>query len=107
MARFYYYTANRLREIFTGHCNLTVEQYAALTERLEELVDMYQENRPEEETKKMVHNLQVVFEFMLDAKELTQKEYIELHEMLEEMAEQAEKIRAEIIRKTLTEGTVL
>ena len=107
MARFYYYTANRLREIFTGHCNLTVEQYAALTERLEELVDMYQENRPEEETEKLADNLGVVFDFMLDAKELTLKEHMELHEMLEEMAEQAEKIRAEIIREVIKEGTVL
>ena len=107
MARFYYYTANRLREIFSEHCNLTVEQYAALTERLEELVDMYQENRPEEETEKQADDLRVIFDFMLDAKELTLKEHMELHEMLEEMAEQAEKIRAEEVRKILTEGTVL
>ena len=107
MARFYYYTANRLREIFTGHCNLTVEQYAALAERLEELVDMYQENRPEEETEKQADDLRVIFDFMLDAKELTLKEHLDLHQMLDEMAEQAGKIRAEIVRKTLTEGTVL
>ena len=107
MERFSYYTANKLREIFSEHCNLTLEQYAALTERLEELVDMYQENRPEEETEKQADDLRVIFDFMLDAKELTLKEHMELHEMLEEMAEQAEKIRTKIIREVIKEGTVL
>ena len=107
MERFSYYTANKLREIFSEHCNLTVEQYAALTERLEELVDMYQENRPEKEMEKFADNLGVIFDFMLDTKELTLKEHMDLHEMLNEMAEQAGKIRAELVRKAMAEGTVL
>ena len=107
MERFGYYTANKLREIFSEHCNLTLEQYAALTERLEELVDLYQETRTEEETEKFADNLGVIFDFMLDAKELTLKEHMDLHEMLNEMAELAGKIRAEIIRKAVTEGTIL
>ena len=107
MARFSYYTANKLREIFQDHCNLTVEQYAVISDRLEELVGFYQDERPEEETEKMEDEMRVIFCFLTDSKELTRKEFMDLIEMLEEMKDQAKRIRADMIRKTITEGTVL
>ena len=107
MARFSYYTANKLREIFKDHCNLTVEQYAVISDRLEELVGFYQDERPEEETEKKEDELLVIFCFLTDSKELTREEFIDLLTMLEEMKEQAKRIRTELIRKAITEGTVL
>ena len=107
MARFSYYTANKLREIFQDHCNLTVEQYAVISDRLEELVGFYQDERPEEETEKKEDELIVIFSFLTDSKELTREEFIDLLTMLEEMKEQAKRIRADLIRKAIKEGTVL
>ena len=107
MARFSYYTANKLREIFQDHCNLTVEQYAVISDRLEELVGFYQDERPEEETEKMEDELRVIFCFLTDTKGLERREFLELIAMLEEMKKLAKQIREELIRKTITEGTVL
>ena len=107
MAGFYYDTSAKLREIFSEHCNMSLEQYEVISGQLIDLVADYQENEPAEEIEKREDKLRVIFDFLYETKELTLKEHAELFGMLDEMNEQAERQRAEVIRKAVTEGTVL
>ena len=107
MAAFYYDTDKKLVEIFTEHCNLSGEQYEWIRGEFIYLVADIQDEEPGREIDERIRKMKTVFDFLLETKELTLKEHLDLHQMLDEMAEQAEKIRAEIIRKAVTEGTVL
>lgn len=107
MEKFYYPTAGKLREIFAEHCNLSMEQYETISGYLIDLVADYQENEPDEEIEKRENKLHAIFDFLLETKELTLKEHGDLHLLLVDINEQAERMRAEIIRKAVTEGTVL
>ena len=107
MAAFYYDTCTKLREIFSEHCNLNMEQYEEISGQLIDLVADYQENEPEAEIEKRENVLKTIFDFLFNTKELTLKEHLDLNSMLDEMHEQAERQRAEIVRKSVTEGTVL
>lgn len=107
MAIFYYDTCGKLLEIFSEHCNLSMEQYEEISAQFIYLVSEYQDNEPEEEIRKRIGYMTAVFEFLYNTKELTEKELYELNEMLEEMEKQAEEIKAEVIRKAVTEGKIL
>ena len=107
MAAFYYDTCTKLREIFSEHCNLSMEQYEEISGQLIDLVADYQENEPDAEIEKRENVLKTIFDFLFNTKELTLKEHLDLNNMLDEMHEQAERQRAEIVRKAVTEGTVL
>lgn len=107
MAAFYYDTCTKLREIFSEHCNLSMEQYEEISGQLIDLVADYQENEPEAEIEKREDRLKVIYDFLFNTKELTLKEHLDLYSMLDEMHEQAERKRAEEVRKAVTEGMVL
>ena len=95
MAAFYYDTDKKLVEIFTEHCNLSGEQYEEISGRLIDLVAEIQEfdgegSYPEAERK--ANELGVIFEFMLNTKEVTLQEYNDLCNMVGEIADAAEKL---------------
>lgn len=94
---FYMDTTGKLREIFAEHCNLSGEQYEEINGRLIDLVSDIQmlEEKSEELTladvEKAAEDLGVIFEFLLNTKELTLKEYNDLCNLVGELAEAAQK----------------
>ena len=94
---FYCDTCGKLREIFAEHCNLSGEQYEEIDGRLIDLVSDIQmlEEKSEELTladaEKAAEDLGVIFEFLLNTKELTLEEYNALCNMVGELAEAAQK----------------
>lgn len=92
MIRYYYDTCGKLREIFAEHCNLSVEQYEEISGQLIDLVAEIQEfdgegTGPEAERK--ANDLGVIFEFLLNTKEITIEEYDNLCNMANEIADAA------------------
>ena len=98
---FYMNTGRKMQEIFAEHCNLSGEQYVEINARLIDLVSDIQmlEEKSEELTladaEKEAEELGVIFEFLLNTKELTLEEYCELCNMTVELAEAAKKAVAE------------
>lgn len=90
MRNYYVDTCGKLREIFTEHCNLSMEQYEEISGRLIDLVAEIQESDdgcgslPEAENK--VNELGVIFGFLLDTKEVTLKEYNNLCNLVGKIA---------------------
>lgn len=90
-------TTGKLREIFAEHCNLSGEQYEEISGRLIYLVadiQMLEEKRELvtlAEAEKEAEELGVIFEFLLNTKGLTLKEYNDLCNMVGEMADAARK----------------
>ena len=97
---FYCDTCGKLREIFAEHCNLSGEQYQEINRRLINLVSDIQmlEEKSEELTLADVETeaeeLGVIFEFLLNTKELTLEEYAALSNMVVEMDDAARKAAA-------------
>lgn len=94
---YYMDTTRKLLEIFAEHCNLSSEQYVEISVRLTDLVSDIQmlEEKSEELTladvEKAAEDLGVIFEFLLNTKELTLKEYNDLCNLAGELAEAAQK----------------
>lgn len=94
---FYMDTTGKLREIFAEHCNLSGEQYEEISGRLIFLVaDIQMLEEKSEEVKladaaKEADELGVIFEFLLNTKELTLEEYNALCNMVGELADAAQK----------------
>ena len=94
---YYMDTSKKLREIFAEHCNLNAEQYEEISGRLIYLVADIQmlEEKSEDvtlaEAEIEANELGVIFEFLLNTKELTLKEYNDLCNMASELAEAAGK----------------
>ena len=95
MAAYYYNTSAKMRDIFAEHCNLSIEQYEEISGRLINLVAEVQEFGGEgtfAEAKRMADELNVIFEFLLNTKEITLQEYNDLCNMAGEIIEAAEKL---------------
>ena len=98
MVSYYYDTCGKLREIFAEHCNLSMEQFEEISGRLIDLVAEIEEfdgegTYPEAERK--ANELGVIFEFLLNTKEVTLAEYNDLCNMVGEIADAAEKLAVE------------
>ena len=96
MVAYYFDTCGKMREIFTEHCNLSMEQYEEISGRLIDLVSEIQEfdgegTYPEAERK--ANELGVIFEFLLNTKEITLEEYNEMCNMVGEIMLAAEKLK--------------
>ena len=98
---FYYDTCTKLREIFMLHCNLSMEQYEEISEKLVFLVTDYDMDEPAEEIEKRVRYLTSVFEFLTNTGELTLNEYTDLMDMLSDIISKAEKERGKKILQLL------
>ena len=101
---FHYNTCGKLREIFSEHCNLSMEQYEEISGQFLYLVTDIQEGEPQEEIEKRMDYMRAVFEFLYNTKELTLKEQYELNQLLEDVWDTARQAAAVLAR---TEGTVL
>ncbi len=101
---FHYDTDGKLREIFQEGCNLSVEQYEVIWDRFKNLVRDIQDVEPQEEIEKRMDHMRVVFDFLMDTKEITLKQNCDLHEMLEDVWNKAVQTKAELMAR---EGTVL
>ena len=94
---YYMDTTGKLREIFAEHCNLSGEQYEEISGRLIDLVGDIQmlEEKSDELTladaEKAAEELGVIFEFLLNTKELALEEYNNLCNMVGELADAARK----------------
>ena len=78
MAEFYFDTDKKLVEIFTEHCNLSGEQYEWISGEFIYLVADIQEDEPETAIDERIEKMNIVFEFLLETKELTLEEYNDL-----------------------------
>lgn len=94
MKAYYYDTCGKMREIFAEHCNLSMEQYEEISGRLIDLVAEIQEfdgegTYPEAERK--ANELGVIFDFLLNTKQITLQEYDDMCNMVGQISEAAEK----------------
>lgn len=78
MAEFYFDTDKKLVEIFTEHCNLSGEQYEWISGEFIYLVADIQDDEPETAIDERIEKMNIVFEFLLETKELTLEEYNDL-----------------------------
>ena len=95
MVAYYFDTCGKMREIFTEHCDLSMEQYEEISGRLIDLVAEIQEFDGEgtwPEAERKANELGVIFEFLLNTKEVTLQEYNDLCNMVGEIADAAEKL---------------
>lgn len=104
MAAFYYDTTSKLVEIFTEHCNLSGEQYEVISGEFIYLVCDIQDDEPQEEIEKRIAKMRIIFDFLLETKELWLEEHGKLNELLDEIQDSAEKLECEPAQK---EGVVL
>jgi hypothetical protein len=81
MAAFYYDTNSKLLEIFSEHCNLSMEQYEWISGEFIFLVADIQEEEDGREIDKRVAKMKTVFDFLLETKELTQEEHDALRDL--------------------------
>lgn len=81
MAAFYFDTDKKLVEIFTEHCNLSVEQYEWIRGEFIFLVADIQDEEDGREIDKRVAKMETVFDFLLETKELTLAEHNALHNL--------------------------
>ena len=93
---FYMDTCGKMRGIFAEHCNLSGDQYEEIRGRLIYLVADIQmlEEKSEEVTladaEREADELSVIFEFLLNTKELTLKEYNDLCNMVNDLRNESQ-----------------
>ena len=104
MKDFYYDSCGKLREIFSEHCNLSMEQYEWISGEFIFLISDIQDGEPQAEIEKRLDKLDMVFDFLMETKELTLKEHYDLTNMATEIWEKAMK---ETVQAAVAEGTVL
>ena len=89
-----------MREIFSEHCNLSLEQYEEISGQFIYLLADWQDGEPMEEIEKRSGYLRAVFEFLFNTNELTLKEHYELNEMLDAINDGAQRMAcAEALKK--------
>lgn len=71
MAAFYYETCTKMREIFSEHCNLSMEQYEEICALFQELVQEINEGAYSDDVEQKVIEMNAVFSFLHKTKELT------------------------------------
>jgi hypothetical protein len=86
MAAFYYDTCTKMREIFSEHCNLSMEQYEWIGGEFIFLVADIQEEEDGREIDKRVAKMKTVFDFLMETKELTLAEHNALHNLAIEVS---------------------
>ena len=94
MRNYYVDTCGKLRDIFTEHCNLNMEQYEDISGRLIDLLAEIQEIDEEgcgsfAEVERKAGELNVIFEFLLNTKEITLKEYNDMCNLVNSMENDA------------------
>lgn len=104
MAAFYYDTTSKLVEIFTEHCNLSGEQYEVISGEFIYLVCDIQDDEPQEEIEKRIAKMRIIFDFLLDSKELWLEEHGKLNELLDDIWDSAKKQATEA---AVAGGTIL
>ena len=85
MKNYFYDTDQKLREIFSEHCELDCDQYEWIAAELTWLICDMQEAEPQAEIEKRIAKLTTVFEFLQETKEITMAEHFGLMEMLSEI----------------------
>lgn len=98
MRNYYVNTCEKLRDIFTAHCNLSMEQYEEISGRLIDLVAEIQETDDGgcgsfAEAERKANELGVIFEFLLNTKEVTLMEYNDLCNLVGGIANDAQAMR--------------
>ena len=98
MRNYYIDTCGKLREIFTEHCNLSMEQYEEISGRLIDLVTEIQETDEGgcgsfAKAEDKANELGVIFEFLLNTKEVTLKEYNDMCVLVNSIANDAQLMR--------------
>ena len=95
---YYMDTTGKLREIFAEHCNLSQEQYQEISLRLFNLASEVKALKEKKDKQiwldialEEADDLTVIFEFLLNTKELTLEEYNDLCNMAGELADAARK----------------
>lgn len=95
---FYCDTCGKMREIFAEHCNLSGEQYEEISMRLFNLASEAKALKEKKDKKIWLNvaleeadDLNVIFKFLLNTKELTLEEYNALCNMTGELADAAQK----------------
>ena len=94
MRNYYVDTCGKLRDIFTEHCNLNMEQYEEISGRLIDLLAEIQETDEEgcgsfAEVERKAGELNVIFEFLLNTKEITLMEYNDMCNLVNSMENDA------------------
>ena len=94
MRNYYVDTCGKLRDIFTEHCNLSMEQFEEISGRLIDLLAEIQETDEEgcgsfDEVERKAGELNVIFEFLLNTKEITLKEYNDMCNLVNSMENDA------------------
>lgn len=82
MAGFKYDTTGKLREIFSGHCNLSIEQYEWISGEFGSLVEDIRDAAPQAEIEGRMGKLATVFDFLMETECLTLKEHYDLNELI-------------------------
>ena len=90
---FYVDTDAELIRIFSEHCNLSCEQYEEIRAQFIYLIADYQDDEPAEEIEKRIQYLTAIFEFLFNTKELSMKEHYEMGLLLEQIQNEAEKVK--------------
>lgn len=84
------YIQGKLVDIFETHCNLSCEEFIEIKERLIDLVGMVDEEEPWSLIEVEVDELNVIFEFLFNVKQLTLKEYNDLCNMVSTISKPAQ-----------------
>ena len=98
MRNYYVDTCGKLREIFSEHCNLSMEQFEEISGRLIDLVTEIQETDKDgcgsfPEAERKANELGVIFEFLLNTKEVTLQEYNDLCNLVNGIADDVQTMR--------------
>lgn len=81
----------KLREIFSEHCNLSAEQFNEIKKRMIYMVATIQDNYPFGDVEEYAEELNTIFAFMVNTRELTLVEYNELCNFVNGMADEAKE----------------
>ena len=98
MRNYYVDTSGVLLEIFMEHCNLSLEQYEEINGRLIDLVVEIQETDDGGcgsflEAERKAEELGVIVEFLLNTKVITLKEYNELCNLVNKIADDIKRLQ--------------
>ena len=88
---FQFNTCGRMREIFAGHCNMSLEQYEEISRRFIELVQEYRDGIQLVDIEKEKNELRVIFDFLYNTKELSLTEHSDLCGLCDEIEDAAIK----------------
>ncbi len=90
MKNFYYNTNEKLRKIFSDHCNLNMEQYEVICGEFLYLEADIQEEEASAEILKRAEKMGIIFDFLYETKELTLKEHAAMKDMVSDMLEKGQ-----------------